>query len=461
MGTPHTVPAGTRRARTVPLHQVVPGLARDPARALVGFGERADGEVIRLHLGSFRPYLVSEPDHVQQVLKDRAEDFARTGDGAFWRPLGRLFGEGILGAGPIWADSRRILQPLFTARRVEALMAGMAETIAEAVAELDEPARAGRPVDMLAEQARIVCRAIMRALFADRISVPDALRIMRAQDAIATSVIPRLLVPFAPMWLPMPGDRTFRDAVRCIDEILVPIVREARATAADGDDIIATLWRGRTADGQPLDERRVRNDTVSMVAVTTETTINVLAWLWPHLKQSPEIAARLQEEIDRVVGGDRVGPEHLPRLRYTRMVLDELVRLYPVGWLEPREATRSTSLGGVRIEAGATLLVSPLITQRMARHWERPEVFDPERFAPERARSRHRYAFFPFGGGPHQCLGMHLFYQEALLIVANLLSRYRLTVRGPAVPDVRLAAALRPGSRVLLELRQVRPLAAA
>jgi cytochrome P450 len=342
-------------------------------------------------------------------------------------------------------------------------MAGMAATIAEAVAELDAPAQTGQPVDILAEQTRIVCRAIMRALFADRISVADALRVMRAQDAIATSVIPRVLVPFAPMWLPMPGDRTFRAAVRRIDEILVPIVRAARETAADGDDIIATLWRGRRADGQPLDERQVRNDTVAMVAVTTETTINVLTFLWPHLEHSPEIAARLRDEIDQVVGTGPVRPEHLPQLRYTRMVLDELARLYPVGWLAPRQAIRLTVLGGVRIEAGATLLISPLITQRMARYWERPEVFDPERFAPERVRGRHRYAFFPFGGGPHQCLGMHLFYLEAQLIVANLLSRYQLKVRNPVLPAPRLAAALRVGERVELELqpRRARPRVAA
>ncbi|NBE83575.1 cytochrome P450 [Micromonospora rubida] len=438
----------------MPLRHVAPALLRDPARALIGFGERADGEVVRLNLGAFRPYLVTDPAHVQQVLGDRADNFGRAGDGAFWGPLRRLFGDGILGDGPVWSDSRRILQPLFTARRVEALMGPMAETIADAVAELDAPARAGRPVDIGAEQARIVCHAMMRTFFGDRISVADALRVIEAQDAIATSVIPRVLAPFVPLALPMPGDRAFRNAARRIDEVLAPIVRSARG--ADGDDVIATLWRGTAGDGRPLDERQVRNDTVAMVAVTTETTVNVLTWLWPHLERSPEIAARLQEEIDGVVGGDRVGPEHLPRLRYTRMVLDELIRLYPVAWMAPRQVIRPAVLGGVRLDAGATLLISPLITQRLARYWDRPEVFDPDRFTPERARARDRYAFFPFGGGPHQCVGMHLFYLEAQLIVANLLSRYRMRVRSPRLPALQLAAALRTRDRVELDLRPAR-----
>ncbi|WP_431977469.1 cytochrome P450 [Micromonospora haikouensis] len=454
MVTPHPAPSRARRARSVPLWHVAPGLLRDPVRALVGFGERADGEVVRLNVGAFRPYLVTDPDHVQQVLGDRADNFGRSGAGAFWGPLRRLFGDGILGDGPVWSDSRRILQPLFTARRVESVLHRMAATIADAVAELDAPAHAGRPVDIGAEQARIVCRAIMETFFGDRISVADALRLIRAQDAIATSVIPRVLAPFVPLALPMPGDRAFRDAARRIDEVLVPIVRSARGS--DGDDVIATLWRGTTADGRPLDERQVRNDTVAMVAVTTETTVNVLTWLWPHLARAPEVAARLQEEIDSVAGGHPVGPEHLPRLRYTRMVLDELIRLYPVAWLAPRQVLRPTTLGGVRLPAGATLLVSPLVTQRLARYWDDPGAFDPERFTPDRVRARHRYAFFPFGGGPHQCLGMHLFYLEAQLIVANLLARYRLRVRSPRLPAVRLAAALRTRDRVELDVRPAR-----
>lgn len=167
------------------------------------------------------------------------------------------------------------------------------------------------------------------------------------------------------------------------------------------------------------------------------------------------MAGRLRDEIDRVVGKGPVTAAHLPQLRYTRMVLDELIRLYPVAWLAPRQAVADDVLGGVRIEAGATLLVSPLITQRMTAYWDRPEVFDPDRFAPERSRGRHRYAYFPFGGGPHQCLGMHLFYLEAQLIVANLLKRFHLQPRHAELPSVKLAAALRARERVELHLRPV------
>ncbi|SCF21451.1 Cytochrome P450 [Micromonospora echinospora] len=452
MGTSHPFPAQASRPARVPLRRMLPALVRDPARALIDAGNRTGGRLARINLGSFRPYLVTHPDHVQHVLRERAENYERAGDGLFWRPVKRLFGEGILGEGQIWSASRRMLQPMFTAKRVESMIDGMAEAISDAVDELDAPSRVGRPVDIGSEQARIVCRAIMKVLFADKISVPDAMRVVDAQDAIASAVIPRIVVPFAPLSLPMPGDRTFRRAVRIVDEVLVPIVRESRATAEEGDDVISTLWRARTDDGRQLDEQQVRNDTVAMFAATTETTINVLTWLWPHLDEHPEVADRLYEEINRVVGDEPVRREHLGELRYTRMVLDELLRLYPIGWLIPRRAVAADVVGGVEIEAGATVVASPLITQRMSAFWDRPDEFDPERFRPEQVRARHRYAHFPFGGGPHQCLGMYLFYLEAQLIVATMLSRYRFRLRQPGVPGLRLAAALRPRRRVELTL---------
>ncbi|WP_233559009.1 cytochrome P450 [Micromonospora radicis] len=451
----------TRRAGTVPLRHTVPGLLRDPARTLVECGERSGGEVVKINLGSFRPFLITHPDHLQRVLREKSDNYVRAGDGLQWRPLKRLFGDGILGDGEHWTNSRQILQPLFTARRIDGLVDRLAVAIEESIDELAEPARTGEPVDMGDVQAQVVCSAIMRVFFADKISVPDAMRIMKAQDQIAWSVMPRILVPWAPLVAPMPGDRTFRRAVQLIDDLLMPTIRAARETVDEGtDDIISTLWRGRTEDGGRLDERQVRNDTVAMVATTTETTISVLTWLWPHIEQDPAIAARLYEEIDQVVGDQPVRREHLRELRYTRQVLDELLRLYPIGWLFPRTAVEEDIIGGVRIPAGSTLVVSPLITQRMSQFWDRPEVFDPDRFSPELVRKRPKYAHFPFGGGPHQCIGMHLFYLEATLIVATLLSRYRFRLSRPSVPGIKVAAALRPLERVEVTLRPVQGAAA-
>lgn len=444
--------AGAISAPRIPVHRALPRLIRDPLGALIDFGEQSNGNVVRVDLGTFRPYLVTAPKHVQHIFRDNMDNYVRGRKGILWRPIQRLFGEGILGEGPIWAASRRTLQPLFTAKRVDAIADELAEAIGEAVDALVEPARAGRVVDIGTELSRIVCHAIMRVLFAGKVSVPDALRILAAQDTIATTILTRLLLPFVPNSIPMPGDRAFRSSVQTIDDILLPAVRAARRQPDGGDDIISTLSRARDADGRELDEQQVRNDVVAMFATSTETSYGALTWLWTLLDANPAVADRLYAEIDQVVGTGPVRRQHLPQLRYTKMVLDELLRLYPVAWLVPRTAVADDVIGGVRIPAGADLLISPYVTQRMTRFWERPEVFDPERFTPERDRQQHRYAHFPFGGGPHLCLGQHLFYLEAQLIVATILSRFRFKLRRRVIPAPQVAASLRPGERVELTL---------
>ncbi|MGB2570485.1 cytochrome P450 [Micromonospora citrea] len=435
------------------LRRTLPGLLRDPLGTLVALADAAPEQVVRLNLGTIRPYLVAEPAHVQHVLRDNAANYTRAGDSMMWKSVRKMTGDGILGEGPSWEASRRRLQPHFTAKRIDAVVDDLSRAISEAVDELAAPARDGAPVDAAKEISRIICQAVIRVFFGDKISVADGVRVVAEGDVVATSLRYRLLAPFLPDAVPMPGDRAFRRAVRNIDDILLPLVRAERAGGDGGDDILATLARARDAHGNKLDEQQVRDDLVSIFATTTETTYVVLTWLFPLLEQLPEVAARLYEEIDRVVGpGEVVSRDQLGRLRYTRMVLDELVRAYPSGWLVPRTAVADDVIGGTRISAGATIILSPYVTQRLARFWDRPEVFDPERFAPDRPRRAHRYAYYPFGGGAHQCIGQYLFQLEAPLIVATLFSRFRYRLCEPGMPHPQLAASLRPRERVPLML---------
>ncbi|MFD1320375.1 cytochrome P450 [Micromonospora sonneratiae] len=457
-------PAGTSElgeAKSPPPHRLLPRLARDPHQTLIDLGNQAGGALLRLDLGLFRPYLVTHPAHVQHIMRDNVGNYTRDGNSMLWRSVRRAAGDGILSEGPGWVTSRRIMQPLFTPKRIDPLIEEMASAVSDAVDELDEAARTGQPIDIAAELSRIVCHAVTRVFFADKISVPDALRLVSAQDTLVTSAKSRFLVPFMPDFVPMPGDRAFRDALHTIDELLLPVVREARRRPSDSDDVVATLGRARTEDGHELDEQRMRDDVVAMFAVTTETTYAVLTWLWPILDQHPEIADRLYDEIETVVGAAPVDRSHLPELRYTRMVLDELLRMFPPGWLLPRRVMAADVLGGVPLKPGATVILSPYVTQRMAAFWDRPEVFDPERFAPDQPKRAHRYSYYPFGGGPHQCIGAHLFSLEAQIIVATLLSRFRFRLRAPGIPVPKVAASLRVRDRVEMTLLPVKRPAAA
>ncbi|MER7167225.1 cytochrome P450 [Micromonospora sp. NPDC000207] len=437
----------------MPARRAVPGMLRDVHAALLDAANSSDGEVVRIGLGLSRPYLVTHPAHVQQVLAERPTVYQRGSDTALWRSVRRVVGDGILGEGEEWTTSRKVLAPLFRPARITGIAASLVATVADAVQGIEAAAATATPVDMAGELTRIVAGVSVRTFFADRLSLDDALRITEAQATILTAMIPRVVAPFVPWWLPMPGDRRFHASVRTIDDILLPVLRRAVHEPTDGDDVLSMLVRARAADGDALPDRRMRDDLVSMVAVATETSQTALTWLWPVLAGRPDVTARLTDEIDRVVGAGPVRAEHLTRLTYTGMVLTELLRLYPPGWILPRRATTDDVLGGVRIPKGATVLLSPYATARMPQFWgPTAGEFDPDRFAPGRAEAqgRHRYAHFPFGGGMHRCVGEHLFHLQATLIVATVLHRFQFTAVDDTPPGVEVAGLLRARQPVSL-----------
>jgi len=441
-----------RRARTIPAYRTIPRLARNPLNAFEEIAQESDGAIVRLHLGLFRPYLVTHPQHVQQVLRDEDSHYLR--DGMLWKPLRRLNGNGIAGDGPAWAASRKMFQTLFAAKHIASLVDQMADAVAEAVDALDEAAGSGTLIDGFAEMNRIVHRVLVRVFFGDHISLAEAERLGAAINTAFTSLGSRMLLPFVPGSIPMPGDAAFHRAVRTVDEIIFPLVRERISRPVGGTDMVARLCEARDENGDPPEVQLVRDDLVAMFIAGTETTALALTWLWVLLDSHPEVAANVTAEVDRVVGRARLRRAHVAQLRYTKMVLHEVLRLYPAGWVLPRTVKVPHLIDGVAIHAGATILLSPYLTHRMEQFWPQPGAFDPERFSPEQVQGRHRFAYFPFGGGAHVCLGNHLFTVEAQLVVATLLSRYRPELRSGKV-EPQAAASLRPSRPVEMTLRPV------
>ncbi|MEV0612915.1 cytochrome P450 [Nonomuraea sp. NPDC050404] len=423
----------------------------DPVTQLAKMGTDADGQVVRLHLGPFRPYLISHPDHVQQILVTDWTNFVR--EGVFWRPLQRLIGQSILGEGEGWASARKILQPLFTARYTASLAEDMADTIAERIAAFDEFARAGRPIDVEHQMTSIVNEAVIKVLFGGRISPETADQLAPEFATCATSIGFRMLFPFAPYSLRVPGDKAFLRSAKKIDEIVYPLIEQARHERNDGKEIVSALLTARLEKEGRADLRQVRDDLVNIYGAASETTAMSLIWLWQVLHDHPDVHARLQEEVDRVVGGDPVRPSHVAEMPYLRMVLQELLRVYPNAWVVPRQTVADTEIGGVPIKAGSQVLISPYTTHRLAEFWPRPLEYNPERWANEKTERRHRYAFIPFGVGPHVCLGQHLFYVEASLVIANMMSRYRLVLTNPQkLRPVPGGATLRPKQKLYLRV---------
>lgn len=205
--------------------------------------------------------------------------------------------------------------------------------------------------------------------------------------------------------------------------------------------------------GQGMSDRQLRDEVMTFLLAGHETTGSALAWTWSLLGRHPEIRERLEAEVDATVAADEApDAATLARLTYTGQVIDEAMRLYPPAWSFTRTAVEEDELAGYRIGKGAMLVISPYVNHHHPRFWPEPERFDPDRFSPEAAAALGPYRYFPFGGGPHMCIGKHLTLLEVRLAMAMLARRYRIELCDLSPPAMEPSVSLRPRDPMLVRV---------
>lgn len=261
-------------------------------------------------------------------------------------------------------------------------------------------------------------------------------------------------MPFPPLSVPTPRNRRINAAIHTLDAIVQGLIQERRQRAIERGDVLSLLLLARDEEtGQGMSDQQVRDEVMTLLFAGHETTSNLLAWTWFLLATHPEVEQRLQAELDAVLGGRLPTVEDLAHLPYGHRVLEETLRLYPPAWSLARKALVDDKVGGYVLPASTIILMSPYVTHRHPAFWEEPERFDPDRFTPERVAVRPRYAYFPFGGGPRQCIGNTFALMEAHLILATVAQRYRLRLvpDHPVEPQALLTLRPRDGLPMLLE----------
>ncbi|HEY7269888.1 MAG TPA: cytochrome P450, partial [Dehalococcoidia bacterium] len=273
---------------------------------------------------------------------------------------------------------------------------------------------------------------------------------------------------------PTPRNRRFHQRLRLLDGVVYGIIERHRKAALTPsplrqgsgqasaikerggirDDLLSMLLQARDAEtGAGMDDKQLRDEVMTVFLAGHETTANALTWTWFLLSRHPEAENCLHDELDRVLAGRTPTFADLRELPYSRMVLEEALRLYPPAWAVGRYALDEDEVGGIRVPRGSQLVMSAFVTHRHPHFWERPRDFDPERFTPERSEGRPRFAYFPFGGGPRQCIGSDFAMIEAQLALAAIAQRYTLRlVPGQSVEPEPLVT-LRPRNGMMMYLR--------
>lgn len=431
-------------------------LLLDGRRPLQAFWElhRRFGDIARAGVPPMRYTALFHPEGAEHVLAHNHKNYRK---GLINAQFKVLDGEGLVTSeGAFWQRQRRLAQPAFHRQRLAALGGVMTDAAAGLVERWRPYARDGRPFDPERDMMRLTLQVAGLALFGTDVS-DDAGRISPAVDVARDYITWRFYRPWAPVWLPTPLTRRFHRARALLDRVVYGIIRERRLGGEDHGDLLSMLMLARDEDtGEGMDDTQLRDEVMTMLMAGHESTAVTLTWLWHVLGRYPEVQARVREEVDRVLGGRPPSAADVPALPYCRMVLEETLRLYPVVWGMAREAIEEDEIGGYRIPAGSTVTLCQYITHRRPDLWEDPERFDPERFSPERSEGRPRFAWFPFGGGPRGCIGLHFAMMEAQVVLAAVVQQYQVELAsdGPVELEPLLSLRAKHGLPVRLRARR-------
>jgi enediyne biosynthesis protein E7 len=346
-------------------------------------------------------YVAHHPQAIKRILVSNHRNY-RKGPG-----LGRvkiLLGEGLMTSeGESWRRHRSMLQPFFQRNVISSFAAVLATVNERFIAQMEEKRRRQELVDITAATSEVTLRVVLEVLF--------------GRD------VESLWDPFVSLLNDPVRDARFAYRFRLLEGSLRTLIHARQARDSDSTDLLSMFLRARAkTTGAMLDERELLDELMTMIVAGHETTASGLNLAWYLMSQHPEVESRVHAEVDSVCRGKQPGMEHLADLTYTRRFVDEVLRLYPPGWLLSRQSIEADSLEGFQLPANTTVLVPLFLVHRDARFWQEPEAFRPDRFAlqPQPA------AYLPFAAGPRHCIGEHMALCEMLMHIASVARVHRL-----------------------------------
>jgi cytochrome P450 len=400
---------------------------------------------VRLSAPGSTYYVLTHPEHIEQVLRSRHQDFIKW---KLLRDTARVFGEGLLTSeGDVWKRQRKLTNPAFMLSAVR----GHADCMVSYTTRLMQDWRPGQTRVISDEMVRLTLAIIARTLF-DVDVEQEARPLRRILESVLDYYGDPLNSLLLPPWFPSPANLRLRRSMRALDELIAGLIEQRRHRAGEGSELLSRLLSARDEDGSQMSDRQLRDELVTLGFAGHKTTAAALTYCFYLLAQSPEVEAQLLDELAAVLGDRPPTAEDYSRLSFTQCVVKEALRLYPPSWGIGREAVRDVEVGGYHVPKGTQLLLVQWVVHRDGRWFAEPGCFRPQRWQGDLEERLPRCAYFPFGDGPRICIGGHFAMLEIVLILAAIARRFRLTLvpgqKFKLVPSITLWP--KPGIRMVL-----------
>ena len=422
-------------------------------------GFRDYGDIVKFRgVGPLFPiYLFAHPDYAMHALKDNAENYPRT-------PLVRskwhmVVGDGLICIeGDFWRSQRKLAQPSFDPKLLQSFDALIAEETEAMLERWDGFAERGEPLDIAREMTHLALANLGGAMF----STGWRQEALVMADAVEFTIGYAYMLLTQPVVLPenvpTPANRRFKEARRTLEQIMERMIARRHSVDEQPKDLLGTLMAARDAEtGEGLSDYQVRSHLMTFMFGGHETVAVGLAWTWWLLSKHPEVLRKLEAEVDEKLNGELPNFENTRQLEYLTRVINESLRIRPPVWLMSRMPTEDDEVGGYHIPAGSQILISSYVSHHHTDFWDNPEGFDPDRWLPERVAERPKHAWFPFSGGPHQCIGGYFGLMEMQIVISMILQRLELDVVPGHVVEAKPGITLGFKHGLLMRVRKRQP----
>jgi cytochrome P450 len=381
-------------------------------------------------------WIINDPADIKRVLVTNHRNYTK---GIGLDRVKILLGNGIMTSeGATWRRQRRMIQPFFHRRVIERFGSLIEQCVDDRLGRWQQSADRGEAIDITEEMSGLTLDIILRAIFGSDLTWLTE-RMGGNPFQIVTEDSARNL-QFA---------YKFRSLTRLVGEL----VAKRRASNDDHFDFLGMLIAARDKDtGEPMPERELLDEAMTLVVAGHETSASALNWTWYLLATHPEAAARLGAELDATPAKPGLRFQDLEQLPYTQAVLQEAMRLYPPGWILSRRTIAADTLSGYAVPPGTDVMLSPYLIQRHPRHWDRPGEFRPERFIEAASDPRDQWIYIPFAAGPRHCVGENFAMYEMIVHVAHVARRWRLEYIDDGPIEIEAAINLRTRRRLRMRL---------
>jgi cytochrome P450 len=431
-----------------PLVGLLPELRADPLLFFTRVA-RDHGDAVELGFGFDKVLMLNNPTMIRHVLQDNRLNYEKS---KFYDVLRAILGDGIfLAEGDEWLSQRKTAGRSFQGAQLRR----MTEAMQDAVGDLQQRwcvlAQREAVIDVIPEMMRLTLDILMRSLFSLKLN-GQHVEVFDALTVVLRDAEQRIWSPLsAPRWLPTRRNRAVARALAILDRFVLDMIAARRAEAAEREDADTDLLDLLLANQGSRSDRQLCDQVQSMILAGHETTANALTWCWYLLSLHPESLRRLRQEAATVLNGRAAGFADLQELRYTRMVFDETLRLYPPLWTFSRTAVEADEIAGLPVPKGTNVMLNMFAVHRRPELWDNPEGFDPERFDPEQRNGR-RFAYFPFSDGPRSCLGERFAILESMIAISAIVQRFDLQLLPGQKVEPEPMITLRPRGPLLMRI---------